>query len=109
MEWTSSAIQIWFFPRGSVPASILEANDTVGPDPSTFGMPVANFQGSCDLDAHFYNHSVVFDTTFCGSYAGNLWAGAGCPLLDPSNVSDMRLSQRRRPYTNDAPGLAIVQ
>ncbi|KAK4549534.1 hypothetical protein LTR36_006531 [Oleoguttula mirabilis] len=85
MEWTSTAIQIWFFPRGGIPESILEANDTVGPDPSTFGLPVANFQGSCDIDAHFYNHSIVFDTTFCGSYAGNLWAGAGCPLLDPSN------------------------
>ena len=86
MEWTSTAIKIWFFPRDRIPASIIEAGGDIGPDPSTFGVPVANFQGSCDIDAHFYNHSLVFDTTFCGSYAGNLWAGAGCPLLDPTNV-----------------------
>ena len=85
MEWTSTAIRIWFFTRDEVPASI-SAADGNGPDPSTFGDPVANFQGSCDIDAHFFNHSMVFDTTFCGSYAGNTWQGDGCPLLDPTNV-----------------------
>ncbi|KAK0347280.1 hypothetical protein LTS16_022372 [Friedmanniomyces endolithicus] len=84
MEWTSTAIQIWFFSRDEVPASIIEANDA-GPDPNAFGVPVANFQGSCDIDAHFFNHSMVFDTTFCGSYAGNTWQGDGCPLIDPTN------------------------
>ena len=86
MEWTSTAIRIWFFSRNEVPASIIEANDA-GPDPNAFGVPVANFQGSCDIDAHFFNHSMVFDTTFCGSYAGNTWQGDGCPLIDPTNVS----------------------
>ncbi|KAK0361841.1 hypothetical protein LTR02_016854 [Friedmanniomyces endolithicus] len=84
MEWTSTAIRIWFFSRNEVPASIIEANDA-GPDPNAFGVPVANFQGSCDIDAHFFNHSMVFDTTFCGSYAGNTWQGDGCPLIDPTN------------------------
>jgi len=93
MEWTSTAIQIWFFPRDQIPASILEANGTVGPDPTTFGVPMANFQGSCDLDAHFYNHSLVFDTTFCGSYAGNTWLANGCPALDPTNVSSLRFKR----------------
>jgi len=86
MEWTSTAIRIWFFSRDEVPASIIEANDA-GPDPNAFGVPVANFHGSCDIDAHFFNHSIVFDTTFCGSYAGNTWQGDGCPLIDPTNVS----------------------
>lgn len=86
MQWTSTAIQIWFFSRDQIPASILEADDIIGPDPSTFGLPVANFQGSCDIDAHLFNHSLVFDTTFCGSYAGNTWASDGCPLIDPTNV-----------------------
>ncbi|KAK0936019.1 hypothetical protein LTR29_012391 [Friedmanniomyces endolithicus] len=84
MEWTSTAIRIWFFGRNEVPASIIEAGDA-GPDPNAFGVPVANFQGSCDIDAHFFNHSMVFDTTFCGSYAGNTWQGDGCPLIDPTN------------------------
>ncbi|KAK0328260.1 hypothetical protein LTR54_001947 [Friedmanniomyces endolithicus] len=84
MEWTSTAIRIWFFSRDEVPASMIEANDA-GPDPNAFGVPVANFQGSCEIDAHFFNHSIVFDTTFCGSYAGNTWQGDGCPLLDPTN------------------------
>ncbi|KAK0931242.1 hypothetical protein LTR91_000190 [Friedmanniomyces endolithicus] len=84
MEWTSTAIRIWFFGRNEVPASIIEVGDA-GPDPNAFGVPVANFQGSCDIDAHFFNHSMVFDTTFCGSYAGNTWQGDGCPLIDPTN------------------------
>ncbi|KAK3075046.1 hypothetical protein LTR53_002017 [Teratosphaeriaceae sp. CCFEE 6253] len=84
MEWTSTAIRMWFFTRDEVPSSILAASDT-GPDPSTFGEPVANFEGSCDIDAHFFNHSMVFDTTFCGSYAGNTWEGDGCPLSDPAS------------------------
>lgn len=86
MQWTSAAIQIWYFPRNAIPASITDATDSDGPDPATFGTPSANFQGSCDIDANFFNHSVVFDTTFCGSYAGNTWQGQGCPMLDPTNV-----------------------
>ncbi|KAK4896930.1 hypothetical protein LTR27_005177 [Elasticomyces elasticus] len=85
MEWTSTAVRVWFFSRDEVPASITEAAGDADPDPTTFGVPVANFQGSCEIDAHFFNMSMVFDTTFCGSYAGNTWEGAGCPLLDPTN------------------------
>ena len=108
MEWTSTAIQIWFFPRDRIPASINEASNDVGPDPSTFGLPIANFQGSCNIDAHFFDHSLVFDTTFCGSYAGNLWAGAGCPLLDPTNVSVLPNAQADH-GSNTTVGLAVVQ
>lgn len=55
MEWTSDAIKIWFFPRGSIPASI----DSGLPDTSTFGTPTANFQGSCNIDSHFADHRIV--------------------------------------------------
>ncbi|KAI9763413.1 MAG: hypothetical protein M1840_000544 [Geoglossum simile] len=73
-EWTSSWIRIWFFPRGSIPADI-----TAGiPNPSTWGTPSANFQGSCDIDAHFSNLQIIFDTTLCGDWAGNVWANSGC-------------------------------
>ncbi|KAF2772395.1 hypothetical protein EJ03DRAFT_203471 [Teratosphaeria nubilosa] len=84
MEWTSSGIKIWYWPTGAAPPD-LESRDASVPDPTTWGTPVANFQGDCDFDARFFNHSIVFDTTFCGSYAGNTFAADSCPLLDPSN------------------------
>ncbi|KAH9834688.1 glycoside hydrolase family 16 protein [Teratosphaeria destructans] len=84
MEWTSSGIKIWYWPTEAVPSD-LESRDAAVPDPTIWGPPVANFQGDCDFDARFFNHSIVFDTTFCGSYAGNTFAQDSCPLLDPSN------------------------
>ncbi|KAI9875363.1 MAG: hypothetical protein M1830_008581 [Pleopsidium flavum] len=94
-EWTSDAIKIWFFPRGSIPASIRAGV----PDTTTFGTPAANFQGSCDINSHFADQQIVrfrprqeaqlafvenankeqvFDTTFCGDYAGNVWTSGSC-------------------------------
>ncbi|KAK4580089.1 hypothetical protein LTR86_000291 [Recurvomyces mirabilis] len=81
MEWNSAAIKIWFFPRNAIPAGIAAGT----PDPTTFGVPMANFQGSCDIDAHFMNHKLVFDIDFCGSYAGGTWQEQSCPSLDPAN------------------------
>jgi hypothetical protein len=70
MEWTSSAIEVFFFPRTSIPSDITSGS----PDPSTWGTPVASFSGSgCDIDSHFSNHNIVFDTTFCGQWAGSVW------------------------------------
>lgn len=87
MEWTSNAVKIWFFPRGQVPESITQATGTQGPDPRSFGkLPEANFQGSCDLDAHLSAQNLVFNIDFCGSFAGNTWQGDDCPMLDPANV-----------------------
>lgn len=73
MEWTSDYIQVWFFPRGKIPSSITSGN----PDVSTFGQPMANFRG-CDFDNYFYNHAIVFDTTFCGTWAGETFFNDGC-------------------------------
>ncbi|MCJ1255374.1 hypothetical protein MMC24_003190, partial [Lignoscripta atroalba] len=68
-EWTDSAIRIWFFPRGSVPS------DATGnsPNPSGWGTPTATFQGGCDFGQSFKNQNIVFDTTFCGDWAGQIW------------------------------------
>lgn len=76
MEWTKSYIAIWHFPRGAIPDSITSDK----PDVSTFGTPKALFQGSCIFDDHFRSQRVVFDTTFCGDWAGNVFAESGCPL-----------------------------
>lgn len=72
-EWTSNHIQTWYFPKGTVPSDITSGN----PNPSGWGTPQSSFQGgsSCDIDTHFLNQSLVFDTTFCGDWAGNAWGG----------------------------------
>lgn len=82
MEWTSTAISIWFFPRTAIPADITSSS----PDPSTWGSPVSEFSsgsdGGCDIDEHFAGHNIVFDTTFCGAWAGQVWSSdATCSAL----------------------------
>ncbi|KAK2630549.1 hypothetical protein QTJ16_001369 [Diplocarpon rosae] len=69
-QWTSDYIRIWFFSRAVIPADIISGV----PDPSLWGLPDANFQGNCDIDANFKNHQIVFDTTFCGDWAGTVWS-----------------------------------
>ena len=72
MEWTSDHINVHFFPHSNAPADILGA----APDPTTWGNPTASFVGgsTCDIDANFQNNNIVLDTTFCGSWAGNVWS-----------------------------------
>ena len=53
--WNSRGIQIWFFPRDDIPSDIAEGN----PEPESWGIPEANFSGSCDFDSHFKNHWIV--------------------------------------------------
>ncbi len=76
MEWTSQAISVWFLPRGSSAAAAAASNGNLSsaaaPDPSTFGTPVARFSG-CNIDAHFANHNIVFNTALCGDWAGKVW------------------------------------
>lgn len=68
-EWTSDAISIWFFPRGAIPSDLSSGN----PDPSGWSKPAAKFEGGCKIDEHFQNHNIIFDMTFCGDWAGNVW------------------------------------
>ncbi|KAK4154625.1 glycoside hydrolase [Chaetomidium leptoderma] len=95
LEWTDAAIKVWFFPRGTDIATQLSSSSsssssspspetsTKTPDPTTFGTPLAVFAGSnCSIDQHFADHSLVFDTTFCGDWAGKTWASdAACAAL----------------------------
>ncbi|KAH6879775.1 concanavalin A-like lectin/glucanase domain-containing protein [Thelonectria olida] len=68
VEWTSSHISVWFFPRSAIPSDIVSQK----PNPSSWGQPIACFNGDtgCDIGKHFQNNRLVFDTTFCGSWAG---------------------------------------
>lgn len=71
-EWTSDHITIWFFPHNAIPQDIINGN----PDPSTWTTPQAIFESgsNCDIDSHFAENSIIFDTTFCGDYGDALWA-----------------------------------
>lgn len=70
MEWTSSAISVWFFPRNSSVATQLSGSNATAAsvDTSTFGTPTAQFMGGsgCDIDSSFKEHNIIIDTTFCG-------------------------------------------
>lgn len=68
-EWSSELISIWFFPRHFVPDDLSAGH----PDPTSWGKPSARFEGGCEVDNHFKNHSLIFDVTFCGDWAGNAW------------------------------------
>ncbi|KAF3769041.1 family 16 glycoside hydrolase [Cryphonectria parasitica EP155] len=75
MEWTSSAISVWFFPRNSSNANALTGggnSSSSAVDTSGFGTPQAQFSGGsgCDIDQYFTNHTIIIDTTFCGDWAG---------------------------------------
>ncbi|CZR64431.1 uncharacterized protein PAC_14329 [Phialocephala subalpina] len=75
--WDSNAIQVWFFTSGTTPDDI--TNGT--PDPTNWGTPVANFQGSCNIDESFADNKIVFDMDFCSSLVEANWASDGCDSL----------------------------
>lgn len=69
-EWTSEAINIWFFPRGAIPADLTSGT----PNPSNWGQPSGQFTGGCDIDDKFKDQKMIFDVTFCGDWAGSVWS-----------------------------------
>jgi hypothetical protein len=58
MEWKSSFIKIYFFPRNAVPTDI-----TAGmPNPDKWGIPLGNFDsryGNCDIDTNSPPQTIV--------------------------------------------------
>ncbi|KAI9050204.1 hypothetical protein LZ554_006345 [Drepanopeziza brunnea f. sp. 'monogermtubi'] len=78
MQWESSGIYVWFFPRGAIPSDIASGAPVTG----NWGTPVVAFNGGsgCDIDAHFANQNIIFDTTFCGDWAGSadVWGTSSC-------------------------------
>jgi hypothetical protein len=76
MDWTSESISVWFFPRDS-PAFTQHfgakntSTGTTSPDPSAWGTPIAHFAGSgCNFSARFKDLKIIFNTAFCGQWAG---------------------------------------
>ena len=80
-EWTSSFIKIWYFPRDSIPSDIAASTPT---PQDSWGEPRSVFQGDFNLDDHFKNLQIIFDTTFCGSWAGPAWTSSSCAALAPT-------------------------
>lgn len=81
MEWTTTSIAVWFIPRDSdtYKSNFGSKAASESLDPSTFGTPLAKFQGQgCDFTERFKNMRVIFDTTFCGEWAGNEWEQSTC-------------------------------
>ncbi|KAI4611187.1 hypothetical protein J4E83_008130 [Alternaria metachromatica] len=75
-QWTADAISVYFFPRDSIPEDVLGDS----PDPSGWGKPAAKFAGACDIESTFNQQQIVFDTTFCGQWAGSssVWNKSSC-------------------------------
>lgn len=69
LEWVpDSYFRAFYFPRDQIPPDLT----TNAPQPDTWGMPYARFLSSdaaCPV-SHFANNQIVFDTTFCGDWAG---------------------------------------
>ncbi|KAJ9118628.1 hypothetical protein QFC22_003848 [Naganishia vaughanmartiniae] len=83
MKWDKEGIKIWWFNRNSIPADITAEQ----PIPSSWGTPVADFPSTdCDPYKFFYEHFNIFDTTFCGDWAGadGVWNYAGYAGQDQS-------------------------
>ncbi|KAI9460851.1 concanavalin A-like lectin/glucanase domain-containing protein [Lactarius psammicola] len=88
MKWDQDGISVWNFYRVAVPEDIQEGF----PNPATWPKPTATLEpAGCDPLQYFKNHSIIFDITFCGDWAGNSYATSGCPgtcpdrLMDPTN------------------------
>lgn len=100
-QWDDTGIKMWFFSRCEVPEDINDRD----PDPSGWGPPSAFYDSSsCDMSQHFYEHSLVLDTTLCGDWAGATYSSAGCPgtceerVADPSNFSSKPFLVSRSSY-----------
>ncbi|MCJ1404530.1 hypothetical protein MMC11_007756 [Xylographa trunciseda] len=77
--WNASVIAIWYWERGQVPADVTAGT----PNPANWGSPAADFSG-CLFDTYFKNMNIIFDTTFCGSWAGAVWPQSYCATVDAS-------------------------
>ena len=77
LEWvTDQYIRSFFFSRDNIPADLVGDGSDGPPQPDTWGAPYARFElgdSICSSD-HFADNQIVFDTTFCGDWAGNTFA-----------------------------------
>ncbi|KAK0202504.1 endo-beta-glucanase [Desarmillaria ectypa] len=80
MERTDSFIKIWFWGRydSNVPSVVSSGSGSINTD--NWGTPAAYFpSNSCSLASHFSAQNIIINLTFCGDWAGNVYASSGCP------------------------------
>ncbi|KAK0188599.1 endo-beta-glucanase [Armillaria mellea] len=80
LEWTDSFIKVWFWARNApnVPTGVRTGGSAVITD--NWGTPAAYFPNtSCSLTSHFSPQNIIINLTFCGDWAGNVYASSGCP------------------------------
>ncbi|KAF2091419.1 glycoside hydrolase family 16 protein [Saccharata proteae CBS 121410] len=71
--WNQGSIQHWYWPESKVPSDIRNN----APTPLNWGTPQAHF-GGCAFDNFITDNSIIFDITFCGDWAGNVWSSGAC-------------------------------
>ncbi|RUP49644.1 hypothetical protein BC936DRAFT_141938 [Jimgerdemannia flammicorona] len=74
VRWSSSGIQVWFFPRNSIPQDIIDGT----PKPTSWSLPSADFPFKSCTPSYFRGHRIVVDNTFCGDWAGDTFSEM-CP------------------------------
>lgn len=87
-HWTNEAISVFFFPRDAIPADALGDS----PNPSGWGKPAAKFTGGCNIPQFIKQQKLVFDTTFCGQWAGSqdVWDASTCKAKAPTCTEYVR-------------------
>ncbi|KAH6911517.1 family 16 glycosyl hydrolase [Coprinopsis sp. MPI-PUGE-AT-0042] len=95
-EFVETGINIWFFARDKIPASITPDSKTI--DTSTLGLPMGSWPAStCDFERYFKPQNLVIYITLCGDYAGHqFFTQNGCQgrcyedfvLGEPSHYSE---------------------
>lgn len=88
----SDGVRIWFFPRDKVPSDITNgtpnppSRSMLGPGAdSVWPLPNARFDGPANnFDAHFRDMQIIFNTAFCGEWAGAVWNQSDCGRLAPT-------------------------
>ncbi|KAJ3751028.1 glycoside hydrolase family 16 protein [Lentinula detonsa] len=78
-----TGVSIYFWPTGQVPSDVLAG--TPNPALTAWGTPLAQWSSSgCNPSTFFSDHSAIFDTTFCGDWAGEVWTTSGIPGQEQS-------------------------
>ena len=98
LEWDKNQyIRVFFFPYDQVPQDILDK--VPNPSSPSWGLPQASFyigpSSTCPSD-HFVSHSITFDLTFCGDWAGKVFpsdckTSVSCNEFVANNPSDFCL------------------
>ncbi|RDB16836.1 putative glycosidase C21B10.07 [Hypsizygus marmoreus] len=82
IQRSKSSVAVWFWTRDdpAVPQAVRTGVGNVSVDES-WGLPEARFPmgDGCGYEEHMDRHVMIFDTTFCGDWAGATYTSAGCP------------------------------